>query len=71
MTPLDNLGWWRADVELAPGDRYGFLLDDDETPLPDPRGRRLADGIHGPSMVVDPAVFAGAGDWPGRRTRCS
>ena len=65
MTPADD-GWWEADLELAPGDRYGFLLDDDETPLPDPRGRRLADGIHGPSMVVDPAVFAGAGDWPGR-----
>ncbi|MGN6325261.1 malto-oligosyltrehalose trehalohydrolase [Pseudolysinimonas sp.] len=57
---------WHADVELAPGDRYGFLLDDDETPLPDPRGRRLADGIHGPSTVVDPAVFADAGDWAGR-----
>ena len=54
--------WWRADIDLAPGDRYGFLLDDDATPLPDPRGRRLPDGIHGPSAVVDPAVFADAGD---------
>jgi len=66
MRPTDDDGWWEAEVELAPGERYGFLLDDDETPLPDPRGRRLADGIHGPSMVIDPAVFAGAGDWPGR-----
>ncbi len=66
MEPTDNVGWWQADVELAPGDRYGFLLDDDEAPLPDPRGRRLPDGIHGPSMVVDPALFVGAGDWPGR-----
>ena len=31
-------GWWRADVPAAVhGTDYGFLLDDDATPLPDPR----------------------------------
>jgi maltooligosyltrehalose trehalohydrolase len=58
--------WWRADVTLDPGDRYGFLLDGDERPLPDPRGRALFDGIDGPSTVVHPRVFEHAGDWAGR-----
>nr|WP_284255731.1 malto-oligosyltrehalose trehalohydrolase [Pseudolysinimonas kribbensis] len=62
----DPDAWWRADVDLAPGSRYGFVLDDDPAPVPDPRGRALPDGVDGPSAVVDPAVFESAGRWPGR-----
>jgi maltooligosyltrehalose trehalohydrolase len=62
----DPDAWWRADVDLPPGSRYGFVLDDDPAPLPDPRGRALPDGVDCPSAVVDPAVFEGAGRWPGR-----
>ena len=33
-------GWFALDQALRVGDRYGFLLDDDEHPLPDPASRR-------------------------------
>jgi maltooligosyltrehalose trehalohydrolase len=52
-------GWWSATVERAhAGSRYGFLLDDDESALPDPRSARQPDGVHGLSEVVDHAAFA-------------
>jgi maltooligosyltrehalose trehalohydrolase len=52
-------GWWSATVEKAhASSRYGFLLDDDETPLPDPRSARQPDGVHGLSEVVDHSAFA-------------
>ncbi|KAA9089038.1 malto-oligosyltrehalose trehalohydrolase [Microbacterium radiodurans] len=60
-------GWWRSDVELAPGDKYGFLLGDAADPRPDPRSRRQPDGVHGLSAVDDPAAFAWTDDaWTGR-----
>ncbi|MEC9052556.1 MAG: malto-oligosyltrehalose trehalohydrolase, partial [Actinomycetota bacterium] len=43
----DADGWWRADVPRDGGVDYGFLLDDDPTPRPDPRSRRQPDGVHG------------------------
>jgi maltooligosyltrehalose trehalohydrolase len=53
-------GWWRASVDGAgPGTSYAFLIDDDETPLPDPRSRWQPDGVHGPSRLYDPTAF----DW--------
>jgi maltooligosyltrehalose trehalohydrolase len=54
--------WWRDDRDLPVGTRYGFLLDDESAPLPDPRGRALPDGVHGLSEVVElppPARWAG------------
>jgi len=36
----DDDGWWRAEVEAGPEADYGYLLDDNETPRPDPRSRR-------------------------------
>jgi maltooligosyltrehalose trehalohydrolase len=51
-------GWWAATVEKARvGSRYGFLLDDNQNPLPDPRSARQPDGVHGLSEVVDHAAF--------------
>lgn len=58
--------WWRATVPAAPGDRYGFLLDDDETVLPDPRSPRQPDGVHGPSALI-PEVEGPR--WAGRELR--
>lgn len=60
-------GWWRAEVCAAPGARYGYLLDDDPTVLPDPRSVRQPDGVHGRSAlhVLDPAGWTDAG-WTGR-----
>jgi len=50
LEPVDG-GWWRAQVaEALPGRQYGFLLDDDEQVLPDPRSRRQPHGVHEPSQ---------------------
>lgn len=52
-------GWWSSAVEEATaGSRYGFLIDDDENPLPDPRSAWQPDGVHGLSALVDHTVFA-------------
>lgn len=60
-------GWWSADVELAPGDRYGFVLGDGDDVRPDPRSRRQPDGVHGLSAVDDPSSFAWTDHgWTGR-----
>ena len=60
-------GWWSVDAP-APASAYGFLLDDDETPLPDPRSRRQPDGVHGLSRDFDPADFAWTDvAWTGRQ----
>jgi maltooligosyltrehalose trehalohydrolase len=60
-------GWWRASVPTGPGSRYGFLLDDDPTVLPDPRSFRQPDGVHERSQLwePDPAKWTDA-LWGGR-----
>ena len=65
----DAAGWWHADVEGAgPGTAYAYLLDDDETPLPDPRSRWQPSGVHGASRVYDDTAHAWAdGAWTGRQ----
>lgn len=61
-------GWWRADVELADGERYGFVLGDGDDLRPDPRSRRQPDGVHAASAHVDLArhTWTDAG-WTGRQ----
>lgn len=60
MKGPDDRDWWRLDVERAgPGTSYGFLVDDDPKPYPDPRSQRQPDGAHGLSRVYDHAQF----DW--------
>jgi maltooligosyltrehalose trehalohydrolase len=49
----DGSGWWRAGIDAGPGTAYAYLLDDDETPLPDPRARWQPTGVHGASRVYD------------------
>ncbi|MDP9985270.1 maltooligosyltrehalose trehalohydrolase [Arthrobacter oryzae] len=52
-------GWWTAPDAPADGDvDYGYLLDGDTTPVPDPRSRRLPAGVHEHSRTYDPAVYA-------------
>src|SRR6185312_2922756 len=59
-------GCWRTDIDLADGERYGFLIDDSEQLRPDPRSRRQPDGVHGPSAAFDPEAFAWSdGSWTG------
>ena len=51
-------GWWRGTIETADwGSDYAFLLDDDMTPLPDPRGMEAVHGVHGPSRLYDQHAF--------------
>ncbi|ORV96847.1 malto-oligosyltrehalose trehalohydrolase [Mycobacterium kyorinense] len=60
-------GWWHATVDTAPDARYGYLLDDDPTVLPDPRSARQPDGVHERSQLWDPSAAAWRdGDWAGR-----
>lgn len=66
-------GWWSAPD--APADAevdYGFLLDGDTHPLPDPRSRRLPDGVHALSRTFDPGAhtWQDAG-WRGKELRGS
>jgi len=67
MTVAED-GWWHADVpDAGPDADYGFLLDDDPTPLPDPRSRRQPEGVHGLSRVYDDGRYSwNDGSWTGR-----
>ncbi len=62
-------GWWRADTAAVPaGTRYGYLLDDDEKVLPDPRSRRQPEGVHERSATFDPGAHQWAdAAWTGRQ----
>ncbi|MGE3285374.1 MAG: malto-oligosyltrehalose trehalohydrolase [Pseudonocardia sp.] len=62
-------GWWRASVaDAGPGSRYAFLLDEDPTPLPDPRSRWQPDGVHQASQLYDDSAFVWSdGTWTGRQ----
>ena len=60
-------GWWQTTVDAASDARYGYLLDDDPTVLPDPRSPRQPDGVHERSQLWEPASQAWTDDgWTGR-----
>ncbi len=68
MSPVGD-GQWRVTVpDAGPGTDYGFLLGDDETPVPDPRSRWQPDGVHGLSRLHDTQAYKwdDAG-WTGRQ----
>lgn len=66
MTPGAD-DWWRAEVDCAPDARYGFVLDEDDTVLPDPRSARQPDGVHERSQLWDPASARWSDQgWTGR-----
>ena len=59
-------GWWFG-PGLPPGTDYGFQVDDDETPLPDPASAWQPHGVHGLSRTYDPSAFEWTDHgWPGR-----
>ena len=63
----DDEGWWRPaqplPEELLSGEfDYGFLIDDETDPVPDPRSRRQPDGVHALSRTFDPGGY----DWQDR-----
>jgi len=51
-------------ADLGPGALYRFRVDG-QGPFPDPASRFQPVGVHGPSMVIDPAAFA----WSDQRWR--
>jgi maltooligosyltrehalose trehalohydrolase len=58
MNGPNNRGWWTLEVaEATCCDKYAFLLDDDPTAYPDPRGLRQPDGVHGASELYDHGAF--------------
>ena len=61
-------GHFSTSARVAPGARYGFLLDDDPRPYPDPASRFQPEGPHGLSQVIDPHAYAWRdGAWRGLR----
>lgn len=67
--------WWQP-VGLAPLDPeaplgehdYGYLIDNDDTPRPDPRSRRQPAGVHGLSRTFDASSYQWHDDaWTGRQ----
>ncbi|OZF45605.1 malto-oligosyltrehalose trehalohydrolase [Rhodococcus sp. 14-2470-1b] len=61
-------GWWYADIDASPDARYGFVLDDDPSVIPDPRSPRQPDGVHAPSQLhaLDPSGWTDS-SWTGRQ----
>jgi maltooligosyltrehalose trehalohydrolase len=69
IEPMESTsdGWWVADVDAKAGAEYGFLLEDDDTVLPDPASRWQPNGVHRPSRIYDQASFEWTdAAWPGR-----
>jgi maltooligosyltrehalose trehalohydrolase len=59
-------GYFSTVAEATAGTLYRYRLDRAGMEYPDPVSRFQPAGPHGPSMVVDPDVFAWTdGDWPG------
>jgi maltooligosyltrehalose trehalohydrolase len=58
MKPVGDRGWWQAEGVCAePKADYGFLIDDDPTPYPDPRSEWQPAGVHGLSREYDQNAF--------------
>jgi len=63
----EQTGWWSATIDTIDtintintqaGDvDYAYLLDEDPTPLPDPRSAWQPYGVHGPSRLLDHSRF--------------
>ena len=63
----DDHAWWHPPEPLLPGTDYAYLLDDDDTPLADPRSQWQPQGVFGPSRSYDHSAFRWTdGLWTGR-----
>lgn len=59
MQGPDEHGWWRLRVDNAgPGTDYGFQVNGEDRPLPDPRSLWQPSGVHALSRVYDQQAFA-------------
>ena len=57
-------GWFVATTQAPAGTRYRFRIGD--TVVPDPASRAQSGGVHGWSLVIDPAYPWTVADWRGR-----
>jgi len=65
MTPTGN-GWFEAQAPCAAGTRYRYRIDG-RLAVPDPASRFQPEGVHGPSVVLDPRAYAWQhAHWMGR-----
>jgi maltooligosyltrehalose trehalohydrolase len=63
MAGPDGQGWWRVKVDSAgPGTDYGYLIDNDPKPYPDPRSEGQPNGVHGLSRLYDHSTFQWSDD---------
>ncbi|SFB91878.1 maltooligosyl trehalose hydrolase [Nocardioides terrae] len=62
-------GWWTPTGPVPEGEvDYGYLLDDDPTPKPDPRSRQQPAGVHELSRTFDSSTYDwGDSAWTGRQ----
>jgi maltooligosyltrehalose trehalohydrolase len=63
--------WWSPAgpvPDAAEENDYGYLIDDSDTPRPDPRSRRQPAGVHQRSRTFDPSAFDWSDErWSGRQ----
>ncbi len=63
--------WWSPAgpvPDISEEADYGYLIDDSDTPRPDPRSRRQPAGVHQRSRTYDPSSFAWTdARWSGRQ----
>jgi maltooligosyltrehalose trehalohydrolase len=58
MMQVGKRGWWHAEVaDAGPGTDYGYLIDDDPKPYPDPRSQWQPEGVHGLSRIYNHHAF--------------
>lgn len=58
MLRRDEEGWWSVDTDyVAAGTDYGYLIDGDSTPYPDPRSQWQPNGVHALSRIYDQDAF--------------
>jgi maltooligosyltrehalose trehalohydrolase len=62
---MDDLGYWKVTLPVAPGTPYRFRLND-ENSYPDPASFYQPQGVHGPSVLVN-CMHLSTGDegWKG------
>jgi maltooligosyltrehalose trehalohydrolase len=63
-------GWWTPAGPVSDTGEvdYGYLVDDADKPVPDPRSRRQPAGVHERSRTFAPGEFAWSDDsWTGRQ----
>src|SRR3569833_1065034 len=58
MNGPDGQGWWRIKfVVVGLGSVFGFLIDGDPKPYPDPRSQWQPNGVHALSRVYDQCAY--------------